>query len=403
MQTPLFSLPPTLTVTQLARRIKDVVQDDDTLQDVWVRGEVSNFVQANSGHVYFTLKDESAAIRCVIWKADARRVLRMPDSGDAVQVHGKVSLYEVRGDLQLYADQIEPVGAGALWAEFERLRARLEAEGLFAAEHKRPLPLHPRLIGVVTSREGAVLRDICNIVRRRYPLCEILLAPTLVQGESAANMIAAAIAAINRFDIDVLILARGGGSLEDLWCFNAECVARAIYDSRVPVISAVGHATDFTIADFVADLRAPTPSAAAELVVQDVRELRGALYAAEQQLAQRMRDRLGDAHVRLSNSTHLLLRNSPEARIENRRQHIDDLAHRLATSVVQSLALDRANLDGAARHLAALDPTATLARGYAIVEDKATGRVVKRKADAAGRKGIRVRVSDGEFDATTDE
>ncbi len=403
MQSPLFSLPPTLTVTQLARRIKDVVQEDDTLQDVWVRGEVSNLIQANSGHVYFTLKDQTASIRCVMWKTDARHVLRVPDGGDAVQVHGKVSLYEVRGDLQLYVDEIEPVGAGALWAEFERLRTRLEAEGLFAPEHKRPLPPHPRHVGVVTSREGAVLRDICNIVRRRYPLCEIWLASTLVQGESAATMIAAAIATINQFDIDMLIVARGGGSLEDLWCFNAECVARAIYNSRVPVISAVGHETDFTIADFAADLRAPTPSAAAELAVQDARELKAALYASEQRLAQLARASVGDASVRLSNSTHRLLRNSPQARVENQRQHVDDLSRRIAASMLQSLALGRAKLSGAVRHLAALDPTATLARGYAIVEDRSTGRVVKRKADAAGHKGLRIRVSDGEFEATTDK
>ena len=213
MQQSLFDLAPTLTVTQLARRIKDVVEDDATLRDVWVRGEVSNFTQASSGHLYFSLKDRDAAIRCVMWRTDAARVFKLPVNGDAIEAHGRVSMYEARGDVQLYVDEIKLAGAGALWQEFERLRARLDAEGLFAAEHKRVLPQFPRTIGVVTSREGAVFHDICNVLRRRYPLVEILLAPTLVQGESAAPMVVGAIQTINQFDIDVLIVARGGGSI----------------------------------------------------------------------------------------------------------------------------------------------------------------------------------------------
>ncbi|HEX9076638.1 MAG TPA: exodeoxyribonuclease VII large subunit, partial [Anaerolineae bacterium] len=294
-------------------------------------------------------------------------------------------------------------GTGALWQEFERLRNRLEAEGLFAAEHKRPLPKFPRTIGIVTSREGAVFHDICNILRRRYPLVEILLAPTQVQGQAAEEMIAAALATINRYEIDLVILARGGGSIEDLWCFNAEGVARAIYSSRVPVISAVGHETDFTIADFVADLRAPTPSAAAELAVLDSRELRAALLASEQRLAQLARDRLGDARVRLSNGVYALNRNSPQARVANYRQRVDDVSRRISSRTLQLLALDREQLNGAMRHLAALNPEATLARGYAIVQDKETGRVVKKTAQAAGRRRVQIRVTDGEFEATTDE
>ncbi|MBI4788412.1 MAG: exodeoxyribonuclease VII large subunit [Chloroflexi bacterium] len=402
MQPSLFDLTPTLTVAQLARRIKEVVEDDDVLSDVWVSGEVSNFVRANSGHVYFTLKDHDAAIRCVMWRSAAARVFKMPNSGDAILVHGGVSLYETRGDVQLYVDEIKLAGAGALWQEFERLRAKLEAAGLFAPEHKRPLPKFPRTIGVVTSREGAVLRDICNVLRRRHPLVELLLAPTMVQGEAAAEMIAAAIRAINHFDIDVLIVARGGGSLEDLWCFNAECVAHAIYDSRVPVISAVGHETDFTIADFVADLRAPTPSAAAELAVVDARELRAAVYASEQRLAQLTRDRLGDARVRLANEIRALKRNSPQARIANTRQRVDELTRQIGSRALQAIALEREQLNGAVRQLAALNPAATLGRGYAIVQEKASGQVVKHASQVAGRKQVRVRVSDGEFEATTD-
>ncbi len=406
MQSSFFDLAdfaPTLTVTQLTRRIKDVVEEDAILNDVWVRGEVSNFVQANSGHVYFTLKDYAAAIRCVMWRADAARVERMPESGAAIEVHGSVSLYEARGDVQLYVDEIKLAGAGALWQQFERLRARLLGEGLFAPEHKRPLPQFPRTIGVVTSREGAVLHDICNVLRRRNPLVQLLLAPTQVQGAGAAEMIAGAIAAINRFDIDLLIVARGGGSIEDLWAFNEECVARAIYDSRVPVISAVGHETDFTIADFVADLRAPTPSAAAEIAVADVREWRTTLQSTEERLARVARSRLGEARMRLSNQAYALQRVSPRSRVSSQQQRVDELSYRLAVGMTQVLALKRGALGGAGRHLAALNPEATLARGYAIVREKKSGRVVKSRGQVAGRTEIRVRVSDGEFRATTED
>jgi len=400
MQQSLFDLAPTLTVTQLARRIKDVVEEDATLRDVWVRGEVSNFTQAASGHLYFSLKDRDAAIRCVMWRSDAAHVFKLPANGDAIEVHGRVSMYEARGDVQLYVDEIKLAGAGALWQEFERLRARLDAEGLFASEHKRTLPQFPRTIGVVTSREGAVFHDICNILRRRYPLVEVLLAPTLVQGESAAPMIVGAIQTLDRFDIDLLIVARGGGSIEDLWAFNEEIVARAIYDSRVPVISAVGHETDFTIADFVADVRAPTPSAAAELAVPDARELRAGVRVYQQQLAQLTRDRIGEARVRLSQQAYAVQRNSPHARVENDRQRVDELSRRIAARAMQLIALRREVLNGAARHLAALNPDATLARGYAIVREKKTGRVVKRVAQVKDNRDLAVRVSDGEFEAT---
>ncbi|HEX7587689.1 MAG TPA: exodeoxyribonuclease VII large subunit, partial [Anaerolineae bacterium] len=269
MQESLFDLAPTLTVTQLARRIKEIVEDDLTLSDAWVRGEISNFTHATSGHLYFSLKDREAAIRCVMWRTDAARVFKLPANGDAVQVHGRVSMYEARGDVQLYVDEIKLAGAGALWQEFERLRARLDAEGLFAAERKRGLPQFPRRIGVVTSREGAVFHDICNVLRRRYPLVEILLAPTLVQGGTAAPQIAKVIESINRCEIDLLIVARGGGSIEDLWAFNEEAVARAVHDSVLPIVAGIGHETDFTICDFVADLRAPTPTGAATAVTPD--------------------------------------------------------------------------------------------------------------------------------------
>ncbi|MBI5300612.1 MAG: exodeoxyribonuclease VII large subunit [Chloroflexi bacterium] len=401
MQPSLFSVTPTLTVAQLVRQIKDVVEGDDTLRDVWVRGECSNFTQSSAGHLYFTLKDRDAAIRCVMWRSDAARVFRLPSNGDALEARGRVSMYEVRGDLQFYVNEIKLAGAGTLWQEFERLKTRLDAEGLFAAEHKRALPPFPRVIGVVTSREGAVFRDIRNVVRRRFPLAEILLAPTLVQGDAAPPMIVGAIQTISEFDIDVLIVARGGGSIEDLWAFNDERVARAIYNSRVPVISAVGHETDFTIADFVADVRAPTPSAAAELAVPDARELQGQLRYAEERLAQLAQTQVDDARVNLAQQVYALERNSPAVRLQNDRQRVDELSRRLDTRIAQVLALKRGALNGATRHLAALNPEATLARGYAIVRDKASGQVIKRIKQSEGKKEIRVRVSDGEFGAVT--
>jgi exodeoxyribonuclease VII large subunit len=400
MQPLLFSLAPTLTVTQLVRQIKEVVEADEILNDVWVRGEVSNFSQAASGHVYFTLKDASAAFPCVLWRSDAARIAKLPDDGSLVDAHGHVSMYEARGDVQLYVDEIKLAGAGALWEEFERLRKRLDAEGLFAIEHKRPLPKFPRRIGVVTSREGAVFRDICTVLSRRYPLIRVLLAPTQVQGEGAAQGIAYAVKQINESAIDLLIVARGGGSIEDLWAFNDEGVARAIYRSRVPVISGVGHETDFTIADFVADVRAPTPSAAAELAVPDARELRAAVRFSRRRIAQFVSTRIGDARVRLSNERYALDRHSPQARIANNRQRVDELMRQLVGRTIQGIAVRRSEMSGATRHLDALNPHATLARGYAIVREKSTGHVVKSKSQLAGGEEIQVRVSDGEFEAT---
>lgn len=402
-QSSLFDLAPTLSVAQLVRQIKDVVESDDVLRDVWVRGEVSNFMRPASGHIYFTLKDRDAAIKCVMWKQHAAHVFRLPKEGDAIQTHGAVSMYETRGDVQLYVDEIKLAGAGALWEEFERLRLRLEGEGLFAAEHKRPLPRFPRTIGVVTSRTGAVLHDICRILARRYPLTQVLLAPSQVQGEAAPPLIVEAIRGLNDSAIDLMIVARGGGSIEDLWAFNDERVARAIYASRVPVISAVGHETDFTIADFVADVRAPTPSVAAELATPDGRELRAAVRAAQMRIVQIAREKISDARVGLSRQVNDLERYSPMARLANDRQSVDELARRGAVRIRQLIALQRGELNGAARHLAALNPEATLARGYAIVRDKSSGRVVKRRSQVAGRKEIAVRVSDGEFDATPKE
>ncbi|MCK4449981.1 MAG: exodeoxyribonuclease VII large subunit, partial [Anaerolineae bacterium] len=249
------------TVSQLTGHIRRLIEDDPELSDVWVEGEVSNFSRAFSGHCYFTLKDAGSQIGCVMWRSVAILQDYLPVDGDLVLAYGRVGVYEASGRYQLYVDQIRPAGVGDLYRQFELLKARLEAEGLFAPERKRPLPGFPRCIGVVTSPTAAALRDILNVLGRRYPLAEVLLAPTQVQGDAAPPQIVAALEALNtRDDVDVIIVARGGGSLEDLWAFNDERVTRAIAGSRIPVICGVGHETDFSLVGFAADVRAPTPS-----------------------------------------------------------------------------------------------------------------------------------------------
>jgi len=265
-----FDFPPlqplVFTVTALSNYLRELLETDEILRDVWVRGEISNFSQPRSGHLYFTLKDSEAQLRCVMWKSQTFGLRFTPKDGQSVAAHGAMSFYPAGGQVQLYIDEMQPVGEGQLYQEFLRLKARLEAEGLFAAELKRPLPQFPRHIGVVTSPSGAALQDILNTLRRRLPLVRVTLAPTPVQGAEAPAGIVAALQSLNSLpDLDLIILARGGGSIEDLWPFNDASVAYAIRASRVPVISGVGHETDFTIADFAADLRAPTPTAAAEL------------------------------------------------------------------------------------------------------------------------------------------
>jgi len=249
------------TVSQITAYIKELFEADDSLQDLWIEGEVSNCSRPPSGHIYFTLKDPGAEIACVLWRSQAAALEHLPVEGQAVMVHGRASVYEAKGRYQLYVDWLQPVGEGALFLRLQQLKDKLEREGLFAPERKRPLPPFPRQIGVVTSPVGAAIRDILHVLQRRFPLAEVILAPSQVQGEEAPPQIVAALEMLNAHtDVDVIIVARGGGSLEELWAFNDERVARAIFASRVPVVSGVGHETDYTLSDLVADLRAPTPS-----------------------------------------------------------------------------------------------------------------------------------------------
>ena len=396
MQFSLFSS--ILSVGELTSHLRRVVEADDILADVWVQGEVSNAGRYASGHFYFSLKDANASLRCVMWKGQVARLSRLPRDGEAVYAHGHISVYDARGEVQLYVDEIELRGAGALWQEFEQLKQRLEREGLFAPERKRPLPKYPKRIGIVTSRSGAVLQDIRHILERRYPLPQVFLAPTAVQGADAPLQIIAALRAVERVpNLDVIILARGGGSIEDLWAFNDERVARAIVATRVPIVCGVGHETDFTIADFCADLRAPTPTAAAQFCTPDQNELRANLLLCERRLHRCIRENLRDSRHRYVRDVRALQRLSPRAEIENRRQNLDDLIHDATRLLKRRVEIQRAQLSGSQRQLNALNPLATLERGYAIV--RKDDQVITNPAQVATADQLKIRVREGEFSA----
>ncbi len=342
------------SVSELSARIRDLLESE--FQDIWVEGEVSNFRAAPSGHYYFSLKDERAQMKCVCFKNNVRYLRFQPEDGLQVTARGQVSIYEARGEYQLYVEYLEPVGYGALQLAFEQLKARLAEEGLFDPAHKKPLPRLPRRIGLITSPRGAVIQDMIQILERRFPNMPLLLYPVSVQGEGSADEIAEALRHFNRSrDVDVVILARGGGSIEDLWSFNEEKVARAIYASKIPVISAVGHETDFTIADFVADLRAPTPSAAAELVVASKEQLQAEIVNLEKSLLAAMRHRLLEWRQQVQAlATHRGFR-LLETFVRDSSQRFDDLASRLSAALEKRVRQERQRLEVARARLAAFD------------------------------------------------
>lgn len=428
------------SVGTLTERLRGTLETE--FFDVWVEGEISNLNMASSGHWYFSLKDEHAQIRAVVWRTTARLQRLRPRDGMRVLVRGGVKVYPPKGEYQLVVEVLEPLGKGALQAAFEELKQRLEREGLFARERKRPLPLLPRRIGLVTSPQGAVLRDVLRVLRRRYPNVELLLYPARVQGPEAAGEIAQGIAVLNRLPgVDVLIVARGGGSLEDLWPFNEERVARALLASRLPTISAVGHETDYTIADFVADLRAPTPSAAAEMVVRAKVDLQAQLagldrqrdaalerrlqhvrarvhalrahrvFAAEQGRLQRHAQRVDELQGRAERALLVALERERarlrrgatrleafrlERQLAQRRQRLDDATARLVRHAGSESAARHAHLAQAAARLASLSPLAVLARGYALAFDH-EGRLVRAPEDLQVGQELRLRLQGGDL------
>ncbi len=357
------------SVSELTRYLRQLFDTDYRLQDLEVEGEVSNFRMPGSGHAYFTLKDAQAQLRCVMWRSDVQAQADLPQDGERVIARGYMSVYEAGGQYQLYVRTLRPAGLGDLYLRFEALKARLEADGLFAPERKRPIPERSQRIGIVTSPGTAAFQDVLNVLRRRYPLARVLLSPTPVQGDEAPPQIVAALEALNAYGaVDVILVVRGGGSLEDMWCFNDERVARAIAASQIPVISGVGHEIDFTLADFAADLRAPTPSAAAELVTpltvemlhEHLEQIRLRLIDALEMWLAGHRQAIGLATLRLG-------RLSPQGRIDNARQVLDTLLERAGRAMRGSLSLWRERLAGMHKALLAFNPEMTLARGYALV------------------------------------
>ena len=382
------------SVSELTAELKALLEN--TFTGVWVEGEISNFKHHTSGHMYFTLKDDRGQLRAVMFRGSNRGLQFRPEDGLAVIVFGNVTIYEPRGEYQIYLEYMEPKGLGALQLAFEQLKTRLEAEGLFGPARKRPIPLLPKTIGLVTSPSGAAIRDILQIIHRRFANVQVLIFPVRVQGEGAAAEIVEGVECLNkRGDLDVLIVARGGGSIEDLWAFNEEVVARAIYASQTPVISAVGHETDFTIADFVADVRAPTPSAAAEIVISRKAELSQRVDDLFSRLVSHMRYRAERSGERLRSLERHLRLLSPLERVKRQRERLRDGALALQSSMSHRLALWRGDLRTAAARLDSLSPLAILARGYSVCRRLPDLSILTRAASVAEGERVEVLLHQG--------
>lgn len=386
------------SVSEVNHFIKGLLDAEGSLQRIMVRGEISNFKTYRSGHCYFTLKDADAALKCVMFRSRAQYLSFVPQDGQQVVASGSVSVYERDGVYQLYANSLAPEGQGQLALALRQLRARLEAEGLFADGHKRPLPRFPKRIGVVTSLSGAVLRDIYHVSKRRNPSVQLVLLPVRVQGEGSAEEIAAAIRYFNRhYPVDVLIVGRGGGSMEDLWSFNEECIVRAIFASRIPVISAVGHETDFTLADEVSDVRAATPSQAAELAVPDRQEVLQHVLSLRTRLQQARQHGISLRSERLRHATERPFLQRPELLLATRVQALDLLAERLKRAAAVAADGKRQQLEATLDRLELLNPVRVLRRGYAVVEKD--GHPLVRIAEAAVGDELSLRLADGRIEA----
>ena len=391
--------PTAISVSALSLYLKELLEANDILQNIWIHGEVSNCKTYPSGHCYFTLKEGEAQIMCVFFKhARLRTSAPTLRDGMALAVNGRISFYERDGKLQCYVDAVLPLGEGALFQRFEQLKHQLAAEGLFAEERKRPLPAQPEVIGIVTSLQAAALRDMLRVLRNRYPLVRVILSPALVQGADAPASIAAALDLLNEHgEADVIIVGRGGGSIEELWAFNEESVARAIARSRIPVISGVGHETDFTIADFVADHRASTPTAAATAAVPDIAEWREDLLYRQQLLTDLIQAYIVDASEQVEDAVQDLRRVSPLSMIAQRRQQLDEYTDRMQVSMQHVLSLQTERLRSLALQLHSLSPLLTIARGYAIVRRDSDQAVVSSVQQVSSGEALTVQVQDGDI------
>lgn len=393
--------PKILTVSQLNFYVKSLLDNDSKLQFVFLEGEISNLTDHySSGHIYFSLKDNKSVVKAVMFSYAAKNLKFKPENGMKVLVRGRVTVYEPSGQYQVYVEDMQPDGVGALSLQFEQLKEKLQKEGLFSQDHKKPIPAFPETIAVVTSPTGAAVRDIFNILSRRYKSADIVMCPVLVQGDSAAAQLTQAINVLSDTAVaDVIIIGRGGGSQEDLWAFNDEDLARAIYNCKTPVISAVGHETDFTICDFVSDLRAPTPSAAAELAVPDSAELLEELSAQRQYISSLMDKKIIDLEKSLSNSSRLISAFSPQSQIADYSKSLLNTASRLQSVSNNLIDTNIRNLSKTASKLSALNPVDVLMRGYSYVTDK-YNRTVSSVNDVSIGDIINIKVSDGTFTAT---
>lgn len=391
------------SVAQVNRYIKNMFAQDFMLNRIYVKGEVSNCKYHTSGHIYFSLKDESGAIACVMFAGDRRSGLafRMQE-GQKVIVLGSVSVYERDGRYQLYAREIMPDGEGDLYRQFELLKKDLEEMGMFAQEFKQPIPFYSRTIGIVTAPTGAAIRDIMNISRRRNPYVQLVLYPALVQGEQAADSIVRGIRTLDQYGVDVIIAGRGGGSMEDLWAFNEEKVARAIFECRTPIISAVGHETDTTIADYVADLRAPTPSAAAELAVTDYWQLMSGLELYRNQLADRLEQKIRNSRQRAEYLRLRLLQASPEYQLREKKQYAADLEERLKRSMEQKLTDRKHRMALYAERLEGVSPLKKLQQGYSYTE-ASDGKALRSVSQVEPSDLLLIHVTDGTIKAEVKE
>lgn len=396
-----------LSVSALNTHILTLFEHDELLRDIWVLGEVSNWKRAASGHIYFSLKDDGAAIGAVMWKNVALSQSWLPTEGDQIVAHGYVGVYPERGTFQLYVNHILPFGRGQLYENLEKLKTRLAAAGLFALERKRPIPPAPARLAVVTSRDAAALRDILRVLASRWPLVEVVLFSTLVQGAEAPAQLVAALATVNEYartvaPIDTLILARGGGSIEDLWAFNSEPLAYAIAQSPIPVITGIGHETDFTIADFVADLRAPTPSAAAAAAVPDRTEVAAQLAGLQRRLLDDVGALLAAGRADVAQALQRVVRFDPRRQIDLRRQRLEDRSVRLDLAIRRKLDRLAAHSQAAQQRLAALGPMGVLQRGYSIVQ-KEDGAVVSDPAQTTAGERLHIRSAGGVYTATVED
>ena len=387
--------PRVATVSQINEYIKQILDKNVILNNVWVKGELSNFKLHYSGHIYTTLKDEGGVLKAVMFKGAASRLAFAPQDGMKVVARGRVGVYENGGVYQLYIEEMIPDGVGELFIAYEQLKAKLQSEGLFDERYKKPIPRFPSRVGVITAPTGAAVRDIINVITRRYPLAQITLYPAQVQGTGSAQSVAAGIEYFNETNsADTIIAGRGGGSIEDLWAFNEEIVARAIFNSKIPIISAVGHETDFTIADFVADLRAPTPSAAAEIAVPSIAELAAAIESDKSRLMQAQISRLKNLQLKINS----LKLKTPQEIINDNSQRLDNLTHRMENSFKLTLMQKKKLLGEQSGKLNALSPLNTLSRGYAIPV-KEDGTVIRSIGDTKKGDEFTLKLKDGDTKA----